>query len=1164
MAEGEFIVGSEDCPFTKQAHIQLLGKSDSPYVVETENFGRKFIGVPAGGTLELHGKRKTSWTKLAQTIPSLENIPCAVVYKHSNYDNKIGLERQQGLHVLVWHEDGSVLDFVVLAVKDYPNFPEFLRTIPAGKVIGVYAFGTAGIGNRTSDGDYIRYIESAIKSLGGVAITSADIGDSYAFLVRKGDITSATESRVPSGQVGSGQYIHLTDWNRELDFQVAATSSILFDYFRVLSSGAAYPILTLASEVTGWEPGDQIVVVSTDFDWRQAEVRTLIPCSTCSRRQVRVNETFQYMHYGNFTYDVDERAEVGMLSRSILIEGVMEPACYYTNSIEKKLCARFGMDTFGGNIRIIRGHANAHIEGVELYHMGQQPLLSRYPLHFHMCDDVPGMYLKDNTVHDSFSRCITIHGTNKLLVQGNVCYKHLGHGVFIEDSVEQDNIIERNLIIGTMHGTRLMSDSTIEWCQEDYPNNNFGENCDHVSSFWLTHPNNVVNNNVAAGSDGHGFKFVFADLPLGPSYDRQAELGRPHYPMYYPIQSFADNTAHSNGQAGLFMDSKLSTGRLPEEKGVPENGVLMVQNGYDPRDPPTPDGQSVWTEMRRITFFKNGRQNAWLKGGNIRMTQCTLADSPQGLAGGTTGFETGTEVTNSIFIGETDNVGLPSSYKVDTSKYTSVKYDLDRSFPTTPYETLTGVSLYQGPNIVKNTYFNRFWNKILNNNWKDSNGLNLIRYGGGLSFKRSNAYPTMTSSYVQNITFGYCDGVDGGNWVFHGNASIADWEERDGSLGVFVRDADGSVTGTANASIVRNIPFYKGPECSDRPNWGMTVCPYRYVKMEILGDGGNLASDKRDKTPMIAKRDDAPYDEPFVIEGTIRNEYLFRTQKSYLIDFNTQVNKAAFPTEMSFYGYGVEKGDVVRIGVCQPLDAEGYWVRSDYPAVIKDNATWASSLEELDADTTGSVFFHDKQNGILFFKLLSLHQRTNDTQQCPSGLCNRVKFVLKSGSRDRMRSCFGISVPPFRDNTPKPDVPLPKPCPGIGSPQGLGALDWSKVDFVVRENFSVPCAQAPPAGNKNPTIKGCYTEKGNELLGNEVNELASSMTPRWCLTRCKGRGYTFAAVTRGKRCTCGNTLNDGAAQTLDMSRCTSLPCSGDVTQGCGDKGAILVLQTQQS
>lgn len=68
--------------------------------------------------------------------------------------------------------------------------PLLIAAIPAGKVIGVYAFGTAGIGNRTSDGEYIRYIESAIKSLGGVAITSADFGDSYAFLVRKGRETT--------------------------------------------------------------------------------------------------------------------------------------------------------------------------------------------------------------------------------------------------------------------------------------------------------------------------------------------------------------------------------------------------------------------------------------------------------------------------------------------------------------------------------------------------------------------------------------------------------------------------------------------------------------------------------------------------------------------------------------------------------------------------------------------------------------------------------------------------------------------------------------------------------------------------------------------------------------------------------------------------------------
>lgn len=60
------------------------GKSDSRYFIDDPNFGRKFIGVPEGGTLELHGKPKTSWTRLSQTIPELDNIECGVVYNHSS------------------------------------------------------------------------------------------------------------------------------------------------------------------------------------------------------------------------------------------------------------------------------------------------------------------------------------------------------------------------------------------------------------------------------------------------------------------------------------------------------------------------------------------------------------------------------------------------------------------------------------------------------------------------------------------------------------------------------------------------------------------------------------------------------------------------------------------------------------------------------------------------------------------------------------------------------------------------------------------------------------------------------------------------------------------------------------------------------------------------
>ena len=57
----------------------LTGKSDSS--LEVQGFGRKFIGVKAGGMLEFHGEDKLSWTKLAHTIPAAKQT-CGSVYDH--------------------------------------------------------------------------------------------------------------------------------------------------------------------------------------------------------------------------------------------------------------------------------------------------------------------------------------------------------------------------------------------------------------------------------------------------------------------------------------------------------------------------------------------------------------------------------------------------------------------------------------------------------------------------------------------------------------------------------------------------------------------------------------------------------------------------------------------------------------------------------------------------------------------------------------------------------------------------------------------------------------------------------------------------------------------------------------------------------------------------
>ena len=43
-----------------------------------------------------------------------------------------------------------------------------------------------------------------------------------------------------------------------------------------------------------------------------------------------------------------------------------------------------------------------------------------------------------------------------------------------------------------------------------------------------------------------------------------------------------------------------------------------------------------------------------------------------------------------------------------------------------------------------------------------------------------------------------------------------------------------------------------------------------------------------------------------LFQGSSRREFLLRTSKSYLVDFNTANKNAAFPSEIKIYGYGVE------------------------------------------------------------------------------------------------------------------------------------------------------------------------------------------------------------------------------------------------------------------
>lgn len=127
-------------------------------------------------------------------------------------------------------------------------------------------------------------------------------------------------------------------------------------------------------DASGWRVGDRIVLASTDYNPRQAEVRTI---QAISGNTLTLDAPLRYPHFGEITYGVDQRGEVGLLSRNILIRGDDSSSS----------------SGFGGHIMAMMG-STMRVSGVELYRMGQRNTLARYPIHWHLMGRAPGQYIK--------------------------------------------------------------------------------------------------------------------------------------------------------------------------------------------------------------------------------------------------------------------------------------------------------------------------------------------------------------------------------------------------------------------------------------------------------------------------------------------------------------------------------------------------------------------------------------------------------------------------------------------------------------------------------------------------------------------------------------------------------------------------------------------------
>src|SRR6188508_2906098 len=368
-------------------------------------------------------------------------------------------------------------------------------------------------------------------------------------------------------------------------------------------------------DASSWRVGDEIVLASTDFDPRQAERRTI---AAIRGNTITLDKKLDFMHFGQITFDVDERGEVGVLTRNIRLQASADAA---------------EAPFYGGHVMAM-GASKMFVEGVEFQRMGQNLTLARYPIHWHLVGDAKGQYIRNAAIHDTFNRCVTVHGTNDLRIENNVTYNTIGHCFFLEDGIEHGNEFVRNLAIQTKcHPTKKCVPTNLAANGDnDYAYENrmevrkisFGgkdtllPSDNTVASYWITNPDNVYRDNVAAGSDENGFWLSLPEHPNGQFQD--TEISKATWPRRTKFREFKGNTAHSNYDSFMF------------DRNINPNNTFSVtgDSHWGRENPADASSKPVESVFENLTAYKNRNGGIWGRGEMHIFRNLKVADTAMG------------------------------------------------------------------------------------------------------------------------------------------------------------------------------------------------------------------------------------------------------------------------------------------------------------------------------------------------------------------------------------------------------------------------------------------------------------------------------------------------------------------------------------------------------
>jgi cell migration-inducing and hyaluronan-binding protein len=285
------------------------------------------------------------------------------------------------------------------------------------------------------------------------------------------------------------------------------------------------------------------------------------------------------------------------------------------------------------------------------------------------------------------------------------------------------------------------------------------------------------------------------------------------------IRKFKGNVAHSNYDS-FMMDRNIAANNT---FGVTGNMHIARENPADSRS------RIVETVFEDLTAYKNRNGGFWGRGEMRTYRNIKSADNAigytqaSGLAGGASLEDPYTSrVIDSLFVGETENIGNPTT---DAEK----AYGRSLPKPMLPDFPVRGFEYYDARHDVVNTTFRNFED-------------NATRKTGALSYLLYTSFGVSSNNTIEKVKFENAKPV-----YFPPMQGNARWANDNGNSSAYrtaaIRDKDGSLGAGANSYVLINDGVNDSiatdtEACEIKATWNAALCKGDVGRLNIAGAGG--------------------------------------------------------------------------------------------------------------------------------------------------------------------------------------------------------------------------------------------------------------------------------------------------------------------------------------